>query len=168
MAKTEAELLAALTGLGIPLTLSCHPPFFTVEQSLPFRPKGETGHGKCLFLVDPKGTAVLAAVLEEKRVDLKKLSRQLGLGRFSFGSAERLRSLLGVVPGAVTPFAVINLPEDAAARGGSFALALDRGLLSFPAVFFHPLHNEATVGVSPEGLLTFLRAFGPEPVLVDV
>lgn len=168
MAKTEAEFLAVLEGLGIPVTLSRHPPFFTVEESLKYRAPGETGHGKCLFLVDKKGNAVLAAAIEEKRVDLKKLAADLGVGRFSFGPAEKLQALLGVTPGAVTPFAVINLPKDTSPFATTFQVALDQDLLAHARIYFHPLHNEATVGVAPHDLLKLLCAYGPEPRLVEM
>ncbi|HXV74577.1 MAG TPA: YbaK/EbsC family protein, partial [Sphingomonadales bacterium] len=79
-----------------------------------------------------------------------------------------LQGLLGVAPGAVTPFAVINLPKDASPFAKTFAVALDQDLLEEERVYFHPLHNEATVGVAPADLLKFLRAFGLKPRLVAV
>ena len=167
MAKTAADLLNELARLGIPFSLSRHPAFFTAKDSLRHKKPGETGHGKCLMLADRRDNVVLASVLEEKRVDLKKLSHQLGLGRFSFAPPERLEGLLGVPPGAVTPYALVNLPKDVAPFAATFQVALDKDLLAHPKVYFHPLHNQATIGVAPEDLLKFLRAFGPEPKLVE-
>jgi Ala-tRNA(Pro) deacylase len=78
-------------------------------------------------------------------------------GRVSFGSADLLREVLGVEPGSVTPFAVVN------DRAGRVAVVLDARLMANDLVNFHPLVNTATTTVSREGLVAFLRATGHEP-----
>jgi len=79
--------------------------------------------------------------------------------RFSFGSAELLLEVLGVPPGSVTPFAVINDSE------GSVRVVLDEGMLALDPLNFHPLRNDRTTAISPDDLLRFLRATGHEPVI---
>ena len=91
-----------------------HPPLFTVEQSQALRGTIPGGHTKNLFLKDKKDAVFLVVAPEDARVDLKTLHHKLGAGRFSFGSADLMRELLGVEPGAVTAFGVIN---DKARRG---------------------------------------------------
>ncbi len=80
-------------------------------------------------------------------------------GRVSFGSGELLEEVWGVKPGAVTPFGAIN------DKDGRVTVVLDSELMSHARVNFHPLVNTRTTGVSPEGLLTFLRATGHEPLV---
>src|SRR5580698_1913187 len=103
------DLFAFLDRLGIAHTTMSHPALFTVEQSQSLRGQIPGGHTKNLFLRDKRGTFFLVVALEDAAIVLKDLHRRLGTsGRFSFGSAEAMGELLGVVPGSVTPFAVIN------------------------------------------------------------
>ena len=101
-----------------------HPALFTVEQSQALRGQIPGGHTKNLFLRDKKGAFYLVVAQEDAAIALKDLHRRLGAsGRFSFGSAEAMGELLGVVPGSVTPFAAIN---DTA---GQVTVVLDRAML---------------------------------------
>src|SRR3954463_16216517 len=106
MPATPDELFAFLDRLGIAHTTVTHPPLFTVEQSQALRGTIPGGHTKNLFLKDKKDTVFLVVAPEDAKVDLKTLHHRLGAGRFSFGSAELMRELLGVEPGAVTAFGV--------------------------------------------------------------
>ena len=109
MPASPADLFAYLDSLGIAHQTVTHPAVFTVEEARAARGKASGGHTKNLFLRDKKGTAFLAVAQEDTAIELKSLHRRLGAsGRFSFGSAELMRELLGVEPGSVTPFAVIN------------------------------------------------------------
>ena len=114
MPATPDDLFAFLDGLGIAHKTMTHPPLFTVEQSQALRGTIPGGHTKNLFLKDKKDAVFLVVAPEEASVDLKTLHHRLGAGRFSFGSADLMRELLGVEPGAVTAFGVIN---DTARRG---------------------------------------------------
>ena len=103
------ELFAYLDALGIAYQTVTHPPVFTVEEARALRGDAVGGHTKNLFLRDKKGALYLVVAPEDAAIELKSLHRLLGAsGRFSFGSAELMRELLGVEPGSVTPFAVIN------------------------------------------------------------
>ena len=109
LAATPAELFAALDRLGIAHPTVSHPPLFTVEQSRSLRGSIAGGHTKNLFLRDKKGVLFLVTALEDAAIELKSLHRRLGAtGRFSFGAADLMMETLGVTPGAVTPFGVIN------------------------------------------------------------
>ncbi len=112
MPKTPDQLFAALDALGIKHSTIKHPPLFTVEQSRALRGQIPGGHTKNLFLRDKKHALYLVVAEEGAEIELKGLHRLLGAaGRFSFGSADLLREVLGVEPGAVTPFGAINDTE---------------------------------------------------------
>ena len=109
MTTAPDQLFAYLDALGIAHTTVSHPPLFTVEQSRALRGKIAGGHTKNLFLRDKKQAVFLVVAEEEAPIDLKGLHRVLGAsGRFSFGSPDLLRELLGVTPGSVTAFGAIN------------------------------------------------------------
>src|ERR1700757_5182513 len=114
MPASPADLFAYLDSLGIAHRTVTHPAVFTVEEARAARLKASGGDTKNLFLRDKKGAAFLVGAQEDTVIELKSLHRLLGAsGRFSFGAAELMRELLGVEPGSVTPFAVMN---DTAAR----------------------------------------------------
>ena len=120
MPASPDELFAYLDGLGIAHKTVSHPAVFTVEDARALRGTIPGGHTKNLFLRDKKGAPYLVVASEDAAIELRSLHRLLGAsGRFSFGSAELMRELLGVEPGSVTPFAVINdsrVPRDRRAR----------------------------------------------------
>ena len=157
-AAAEAALLARLAALGIAYASHAHAPVFTVDEARALRGALPGGHAKNLFLKDKKDRLFLVVAEETARVDLKALERALGAARLSFGRAELLAEVLGVTPGAVTPFALMN------AAPGRLAVVLDEALMGFDTVHFHPLRNDVTLGVSPAGLLAFLAATGHEPI----
>src|SRR5271165_5384540 len=105
---TPEELFARLDALGIAHRTYSHPPVFTVAEATSLRGGLPGGHCKSLFLKDKKGGLWLAVMLEERRVDLKALAAALAAPRFSFGNGELLYEALGVRPGSVTPFALVN------------------------------------------------------------
>lgn len=159
---SDAALLARLDELGLAHETVDHPPLRTVEESRALRGDLPGGHIKNLFLRDKKKSLWLVTVLEDRDVDLKGLKAQLGArGNLSFGSAELLMEALGVVPGAVTPFGVVN------DRAGRVVQVLDSGLLAHDRINAHPLRNDRTTAISPDGLLAFLRAEGHEPLILD-
>src|SRR5262245_66414796 len=102
------QLFARLDEFGLKHRTVEHAPVFTVEQAKAHRGELPGHHVKNLFLRNKKEEMWLVVALEDRAVDLKRLGEVLGAGRLSFGSPERLRTYLGVEPGSVTPFAVIN------------------------------------------------------------
>src|SRR5215469_14208436 len=96
---TPEGLFARLDALGIAHRTYSHPAVFTVAEAAALRGELPGGHCKSLFLKDKKDGFWLAVMLEERRVDLRKLSARLGAPRFSFGRAEDLYAVLGVRPG---------------------------------------------------------------------
>ena len=157
---TSEDLFARFATLGIETTTHEHPPLRTVEDGRRYWPKIPGGHCKNLYLRDNKKRNWLVVTLQDREIDLKALARTIGTGRLSFGSAERLMQFLGVAPGAVTPFAMINDPE------GVVTVVLDQAMLALDPLNFHPLVNTRTTTIATENLLTFLRATGHEPSIV--
>jgi Ala-tRNA(Pro) deacylase len=157
MPATPDDLFAFLDGLRITHKTTTHPPLFTVEQSQALRGTIPGGHTKNLFLKDKRDTVFLVVAPEEASVDLKTLHHRLGAGRFSFGSAELMRELIGVEPGAVTAFGVIN---DTARRVN---VVLDAGLMENAILNCHPLVNTMTTSIARDDLVKFLRATGHQP-----
>jgi Ala-tRNA(Pro) deacylase len=163
MPASPEELLALLDRLGVACETLDHPPLHTVEESRALRGQIPGGHSKNLFVKDKKSRLFLLTLGEETEIDLKRVHEKIGAsGRVSFGSAELLQEVWGVLPGAVTPFGAIN---DAAGR---VTVVLDSELLAHARVNFHPLVNTRTTGLSPEGLKSFLRATGHEPLVVPL
>jgi len=157
----RAALLAFLDAQGIVHTTLEHPPVFTVEEGAQIKAALPGGHTKNLFLKDAKGQLWLICALGDTRVDLKRTAPAIGAAKLSFGSPERLFEALGVRPGSVTVFALIN------DRNGAVRLVLDQALLGHEQVNFHPLSNDATTTVSTAGLLAFLKALDRPFQVVD-
>ena len=159
---TEEDLFAFLDRLGIETKTIRHPAVFTVEEARSLRGDLPGGHCKSLFLKDKKGKLWLAVVLEHRVVDLKALAERIGAARISFGSETRLYDTLGIRPGSVTPFALINDP------GHRVTVVLDKGMLALSPLHYHPLDNRATTAIAPEDLLKFIDACGHERLIVDI
>jgi Ala-tRNA(Pro) deacylase len=158
MPKTPEQLFEALDAVGILHSTVKHPPLFTVEQSQSLRGQIPGGHTKNLFLRDKKYAIYLVVALEDADIDLKRLHRRLGAnGRFSFGSADLLREVLGVEPGAVTPFGVINDTD------GRVTVVLDAAMMEHETLNYHPLVNTMTTSIKRDDLMKFLESNGHIP-----
>ena len=155
---TPEQLFAALDTLGIKHATVKHPPVFTVEQASRLRGQVPGGHTKNLFLRDKKNALYLVVALEDAEIELKGLHRLLGAsGRFSFGSADLLAEVWGVVPGAVTPFGAINDKE------GRVTVVLDAAMMEHETLNYHPLVNTMTTSIAREDLVKFLESTGHLP-----
>ena len=163
MPKTPDDLFCLLASLDIPVSTVRHPPLYTVADSQALRGEIAGGHTKNLFLKDRKDAYYLLTVEEDAVVDLKQIHHQIGAsGRVSFGKPEALMELLGVAPGAVTAFGVINDTE------GKVKLFLDETLMRHEVVNAHPLTNEATTSIRADDLVRFARAVGHEPQILKM
>jgi Ala-tRNA(Pro) deacylase len=163
MPASPEDLFAYLDGLGIPHRTVTHPPLFTVEQARALRGTIPGGHTKNLFLKDKKNALFLVVLLEDAVIELKSLHNRLGAsGRFSFGSADLLREVLGVPPGAVTPFAALNDFE------GRVSIVLDAAMMGHDTLNYHPLVNTRTTSISRADLIKFLEATGHPPRIVPL
>jgi Ala-tRNA(Pro) deacylase len=156
---TPEDLFAHFDELGIAHRTFSHPPVFTITEAAALRGSLPGRHCKSLFLKDKKGGHWLAVMLEERRVDLKKLATRLGAPRFSFGGAADLYKLLGVRPGSVTPFALVNDTEGP---------VLDAVMLECDPLNYHPLENDRTTAISPADLLRFVAATRHDPRIAEL
>jgi Ala-tRNA(Pro) deacylase len=159
--KTQADLLAFLAEIGVAAVTHEHPAVFRVGEGEEIKAGIAGAHTKNLFLKDAKDQLWLISAEDRSVIDLKRLPPVIGAARLSFGNAALMQEALGVTPGSVTAFALIN---DAARR---VRFVLDRALAEAAVVNFHPLTNTATSSVDQAGLRRFLRALGVEPMIVD-
>ena len=158
---TDTDLFDRFRELGIESTTHRHPPVFTVAESRFLRGQLPGAHCKSLFLKDKKDQLWLVVALGDRQVDLKTLPKNIGAARLSFGRPEVLAKTLGVEPGSVTPFALIN---DA---GGRVRVVLDKTMLEHDLLNYHPLKNTATTTLAAADLVRFIRSCGHDPLILD-
>lgn len=156
------ELYRKFDALGIAHKTYEHPPVFTVEEAAHLYDSQPGGHTKDLFLKDKKDGLWLVVCRDTLRVDMNALSKALDAPRFSFGSAELLVETLGVQPGSVTPFAIIN------DKANKVRVVLDEGMFAFDILNFHPLRNDRTTAIAANDLPRFLCACGHEPLIAKI
>jgi Ala-tRNA(Pro) deacylase len=161
MTASRGELMAFLDAHGVAHETLEHDAVFRVGEGDAALEALPGGHTKNLFLEDGRGALWLISALQDTRIDLKALPVEIGSGRLSFGKPQRLAEALGVTPGSVTAFALIN---DAQRR---VTLVLDKALWEADPVNFHPLTNTATTSVSQAGFRRFLAALEVDPRIVD-
>ena len=144
---TERAVLDRLTSLGIAYERFEHPPVPTVEEAEKHWAGIDAAHCKNLFLRNQKGNRhYLVIIAHTKRADLRAVANQIGDGKLSFASPERLLTHLGVTPGSVSPAGLINDREH------HVRVFLDRDLKNAARISFHPNVNTATLTVSLHGL----------------
>ena len=158
---TPEALLDRLAALTIAYTLHHHQPVFTVAESHTIERDMPGLHCRNLFLRDKKGKMILVSAANETKIDLKKLEDVVGCGRLSFGSPERLWAHLGVRPGSVCPYAIVN------DTNGVVRIILDAYMMQGDLVNFHPLINTMTIAVAPKDLVKFIESTGHVPEIVD-
>lgn len=159
---TPRALLARLEELGIPSSTIEHAPAFTVHDGEEVMGHLPGVHIKNLFLCDAKKAMWLVTMPWNRVVDLKKLPAVIGSARLSFGSADRLKRVLGVEPGSVTPFAAIN---DTAHQ---VQVMLDAWMMEQEVINAHPLINTMTTSLKSADLMRFFAATGHQPRLVNL
>ncbi len=162
MPATREELFNFLQDLGIETKTKEHIPVFTVEDAQAVHGDMPGGHCKNLFCKDEKGALWLIVTLEDSRVNLKTAPDKIGSRRLSFGKPELLMEILGVQPGSVTPFALINDKEK------RVNVILDAEMMKQDTLNYHPLSNDATTAIDRTNLLKFVMACGHTPRIVAV
>ena len=164
---SSIELVNKLDYWKISYKLYFHEPLMTVQESKTMQKKffgldKSNGHIKNLFLRDKKKNNILLVAHQDTIIDLKLLAKNLNLDRLSFGSPERLMENLGVLPGAVSPFSMINgVKKDV-------KLFLDNNLKSFKKIFAHPLENNQTVEIPIEQLEIFFKKISAKPIWISL
>lgn len=162
---TPDGLLTLLQALDIRYTHHTHPPFFTVAEGQAFEAGVPGAHGRNLFLRDQKKTRYfLVTARNETAIDLKKLAGALDVKKLSFGAAEDLWDMLGVRPGSVCPYAILN----DRARRVELVLEADMMDITDGPLNFHPLVNTQTIGVDARDLLKLLTHCDITPRLLPM
>jgi len=162
MTDLERAVYAKLDELGITVERYEHPPAFTVDEAREHWAAIDATHCKNLFLRNQKGTRHYLVILEaSKTADLRAVSDQLGDGKLSFASPERLMTHLGLTPGSVSPFGLINNKDH------QVCVALDRDLKHAARVSFHPNINTVTLTLTFTDFERFLAACGNPVRFVD-
>lgn len=151
----EEAVAARLRDLGIATTRHEHPPVATIEEAERHWAGIDATHCKNLFLRNQKGTRhYLLILMHTKKAHLRNVADQIGDGKLSFASADRLKTYLGVAPGSVSPFGLIN------DRDRRVRVVIDRDLKSAARVSFHPNINTVTLTLSGADFQRFLEACG--------
>ena len=162
MLQSQDQLLEVLSSLGIEYTNHEHPAVFTVEEANQHHDGIEGVHSKNLFLKDKKKNMFLVVTLSDKPIQIKELAKKIGAKSPSFGKPELLMEVLGVIPGAVTPFAVINI------KAQPVKIVLDQDLMDNDLLNFHPLVNTATTTISPADLVKFMEHCKKTPEIIKI
>ncbi len=155
-------LMARLKDLGIEFSYAEHKAVFTVAESEAVDKEIPGTHCRNLFLRDDKKKNFLVVLQNATQVDVKKLPAVIGSSRLSFGSADRLWEYLGVRPGSVCPYSIIN------DTGNNVKIILDKSMMETEIVNYHPLLNTMTIGVKPADLIKFIESTGHTPHIVDL
>lgn len=155
------QLMARLKDLGIEFDLHHHEAVYTVAEAEAVDRDITGTHCRNLFLRDKKKNNFLVVLPNDTEVDIKKLQPLIGADRLSFGSADRLWEYLGVRPGSVCPYSIINDTQN------QVTIFLDKTMMQSARVNYHPLLNTMTIGTAPADLLKFIESTGHTPHIVD-
>ncbi len=159
---SKSQFLKLLTDHQLNYQLHEHEAIFTVEQGKHLHPLIQGAHSKNLFLKDKKNFYCLVSILEHKRMNINLFAKTLGLGRLSFANAEELMAKLHLIPGAVTPFGLVN------DQMHEVKFFLDEDFLTFDIVNFHPLQNDATIGMAIDPFLRFFELIAHKPEIIKI
>ena len=161
MLQTQEALLNILDELNIEYENKEHPPVFTVEEAN-LHHQGINGvHSKNLFFKDKKKNLFLVVTLDDKPIKIKEVAKTIGAKNMSFAKPDLLMEILGMIPGAVTPFAAVNIPKDREVR-----IILDEEMMKNELLNFHPLVNTATTTIKAQDLVKFLEHVGQAPEVI--
>ena len=161
MPASPTDLFAFLDELGIAHATTEHEPVFTVAEGEALKRTMPGGHTKNLFMQDKDGTIILISAWAQSALKLNQLHKHIGTRRLSFASGELMQEVLGVTPGSVTAFALLN---DTRRRVRFY---VDSALLAFATINFHPLVNTATTAIAAEDLGRFVKATGHQLNVFD-
>ena len=159
----DVPVYACLDRLGIAYAKHDHPPIASAEAGEQYWSGIEAAHCKNLFMRNQKGNKHYLVILHyQKRADLRAVATQIGDGKLSFGSPERLMAHLGVPPGSVSPFGLIHNADH------GVRVAIDRDLKSSGKISFHPNINTVTIVLAFADFERYLGSCGNTVQYIDV
>ncbi len=163
MNDERVQLFRRFDELGIELSTVPYPSHRSVEEGKALRGEMRGTFTKNLLLKDKKGQLFLIVAHEDRGLDLKSLHSRIGASRsLRFASAEQMHDVLKIVPGALTPFAVLNDVE------GLVTVVVDAGLMDAEQLNFHPMVNTESTGISTDDLLRFITSCGREALIAEL
>ena len=145
------SLINLLDSKSISYKITEHEPLFTVEDSKNLRGSINGAHSKNLFLKDKKNNFFLVSFIEDIIADLKKASVPLKSKKLSFANEDYLMNILGIKPGSVSPFGLLNDKEK------KVKFFFDQEFMEYEIVNFHPLINTSTVSIAPNDLINLIE-----------
>ncbi len=158
---TKAMILDYLQKLNIPTQTIEHEPLFTCDQAPEVTASIPAEQCKNLFLKDSKKRLWLVVACADTQINLKELRKTLQAPELRFAQAELLQQHLGVLPGSVTPFGIINDAQH------QVNVIVDQHLFTHKALGFHPLQNDATTVINPDDLMKFFASLGVSAQIID-
>ncbi|MAN75062.1 MAG: DNA-binding protein [Henriciella sp.] len=161
MPASPDDLFAYLDQLGLAHDTRWHEATFTVEEGRELKETMPGGHTKNLFMKDKDGVIVLVSAHADSELKLNQLHKLIGTRRLSFASGELMEELLGVTPGSVTAFALMN------DKAGKVRFIADAALMAYDTLNFHPLVNTGTTAISNSDFRRFVEATGHDLTVVD-
>ncbi len=151
----DPRLYRILEELGIPFAYYEHPPVPTIEEARKYWVDIEATHCKNIFLRNHKGDKHYLVILEHTHgLKIRDLELRLKQGKLTFASDERMQRYLGLTPGSVSPFGLIN------DSGRHVHLFLDQNLRTSTRISFHPCINTASIVLSYPDFERFLQWTG--------
>lgn len=160
--EKRKQVFKTLDKLNIPFDIYEHPPLDTIEIALEFWKDIDATHCKNLFFRNHKGNRHYLVIIKDTTpFSIKSLEKKLKQGKLTFSSEKRLMKYLGVKPGSVSPFGLIN-DEDQ-----HVYLFIDEQLREVDKISFHPNDNTASLVISYADLLKFLDAAGNSFEYID-
>jgi len=178
------KVLKFLEDNGIGYKNHTHPPLPTIELALEYWKDIDSTHCKNLFFRNHKGNRHYLVSFEcHKELGIHMLEKSLRQGKLSFSSQERMERCLGLLPGSVSPFGLINdmgltdeagkakdgvMQKELFENGHRVKLFLDKDLQHSEHLSFHPCDNTASTVVSNEGFMKFLELWGGEYEWIDI
>jgi len=151
----DPRLYSLLEELNIPYDYYEHPPVATIGEARKYWKDIEAAHCKNLFFRNHKGNRHYLVIIEHSRdLPVHDLEQRLKQGKLSFASDQRMMKYLGLTPGSVSPFGLINDTEK------HVHVFIDEDLKKATKISFHPLINTASLVIPFEGLIRFLEHTG--------
>ena len=160
MITQRDALMAKLDELGIMTTTHDHEAVFTVDESEKLHDQIPGGHTKNLFVKDKKGKMFLLVVGAHATIDMKTLHKKLGCARLSFGKPDLLQEKLGITPGSVNAFCIINDESE------EVSILFDEALMSHDQIACHPMTNTATTVIARDDLEKFVKSTNHEVTIM--
>jgi Ala-tRNA(Pro) deacylase len=153
--RGQAELYSLLEKLMVSFEYHEHPPLATINDAIIHWKDYNSGRCKNIFFRNHKGDRHYLVILEHLAIlNIHDLEKRLRQGKLSFASDQRLKKFMGLEPGSVSPFGLINDREK------NVHLFIDETLKDCERLTFHPNVNTATLVITNSDLLKFLDYTG--------